>query len=118
MSQYWIEFDVPSNAEWEKRTSVVNFGGIELPCTELFEEMIPFGIDVFFDDEDDVKTADKYSLRVKAAKAACARCPVQEHCLEYALVSGIPYGIWGGATTRERTEIKRRLGNYRASKGN
>jgi WhiB family redox-sensing transcriptional regulator len=39
------------------------------------------------------------------AKAICARCPVQEECLDYA-VEHEPHGIWGGASQRERRRIR------------
>lgn len=113
MSQYWIEFDVSHTEEWWWRTSAPNFDRDDLPCKELYEEMLPFGIDPFFPDD----KYDPFSLEVKAAKAACERCPVQSECLEYALVSNLPDGIWGGTTPHERREIGRRLRKSRAKKG-
>jgi WhiB family redox-sensing transcriptional regulator len=41
------------------------------------------------------------------AKAICARCPVRQACLEYALVNRERDGIWGGATERERRRMIR-----------
>lgn len=41
------------------------------------------------------------------AKAICRACTVREECLEYALVEGIKYGIWGGLSERERRPIRR-----------
>jgi WhiB family redox-sensing transcriptional regulator len=38
----------------------------------------------------------------KAARAICARWPVSEECLAYALESREGYGIWGNASERER----------------
>jgi WhiB family redox-sensing transcriptional regulator len=32
---------------------------------------------------------------------------VREHCLEYALVNGEKFGIWGGMSERERRRIRR-----------
>ncbi len=32
----------------------------------------------------------------------CARCPVREACLEFALGHKFHYGVWGGTTGRER----------------
>ncbi len=40
--------------------------------------------------------------REAAAKRICARCPVQQSCLDHALAADEPYGIWGGLTPRER----------------
>ncbi len=38
----------------------------------------------------------------------CATCPVQEECLDYALMARERYGIWGGTTERERRRLLRR----------
>ena len=42
----------------------------------------------------------------KDAKAICARCPVQEECLEYALANGERFGVWGGKSEKERRRIR------------
>jgi WhiB family redox-sensing transcriptional regulator len=39
------------------------------------------------------------------AKAVCDLCPVRHECLEYALTSRIPYGIFGGQSAYERSLI-------------
>lgn len=36
------------------------------------------------------------------AKAVCARCPVADECLAFALDSARTSGIWGGTTERQR----------------
>lgn len=46
-------------------------------------------------------------LQVAEAKAVCARCPVREQCLTWA-VDALPYGVAGGTTERERAELRRR----------
>jgi WhiB family transcriptional regulator, redox-sensing transcriptional regulator len=64
--------------------------------------------DLFFEastERYEVKTSDE---RQSIAKAVCAKCPVRRECLEYALTHDERYGIWGGATERERRELKRR----------
>lgn len=43
-----------------------------------------------------------------AAKAVCAKCPVKDTCLEHALTNNETFGIWGGASERERRKIRRR----------
>ena len=40
------------------------------------------------------------------ARAACRRCPVQVQCLNYALDNGEKYGMWGGATEKERRGMR------------
>lgn len=42
-----------------------------------------------------------------AAKAICAKCPVQQLCLDYALSHRERDGVWGGATERERRRMIR-----------
>jgi len=43
------------------------------------------------------------------ARQVCARCPVRQTCLEYALINRITHGIWGGLTERERRPLQSRL---------
>ncbi|HVM53380.1 MAG TPA: WhiB family transcriptional regulator [Acidimicrobiales bacterium] len=42
------------------------------------------------------------------AKAVCEQCPVQGPCLDYALDTREPEGVWGGHTFTERRSILRR----------
>ena len=46
--------------------------------------------------------------QAEEAKAVCANCPVRIACLEFAIATNQPYGIWGGANTSERRSIRRR----------
>jgi WhiB family redox-sensing transcriptional regulator len=46
-------------------------------------------------------------IREAKAKAVCASCPVQAHCLDYALENSIKYGIWGGLNEEERAQERR-----------
>ena len=46
--------------------------------------------------------------REAKAKAVCARCPVRDECLEYALRTREPHGIWGGLNEMERRAVLRR----------
>lgn len=43
----------------------------------------------------------------KEAKAYCADCPVKQQCLDYALMNGEKFGIWGGHSERERRKIRK-----------
>ncbi len=47
--------------------------------------------------------------QIAAAKAICARCPVAEQCLDWALLAGESAGIWGGTTPDERRLLRRAL---------
>lgn len=42
-----------------------------------------------------------------SAKKVCQGCIVRDECLEYALVNGEKWGIWGGLSERERRRIRR-----------
>ncbi|MDQ3781538.1 MAG: WhiB family transcriptional regulator [Actinomycetota bacterium] len=46
---------------------------------------------------------------VAPAKAICAICPVREDCLNYAISTNQPEGVWGGMTGPERRRLRRRL---------
>ena len=43
---------------------------------------------------------------VAAAKTICARCPAISECLDWALRTGEPDGVWGGATPLERRRLR------------
>lgn len=43
----------------------------------------------------------------REAKSVCAHCEVKAECLEYALVNGEKFGIWGGLSERERRRLRR-----------
>lgn len=45
--------------------------------------------------------------RIRRAKAICASCPVREDCLEFALATNQPFGIWGGMSERQRADLKK-----------
>ncbi|MFJ3923167.1 WhiB family transcriptional regulator [Streptomyces sp. NPDC090022] len=48
--------------------------------------------------------------RDEAAKRVCARCPVRQACLDHALRTREPYGVWGGLTEEERKALSGRPG--------
>jgi WhiB family redox-sensing transcriptional regulator len=50
------------------------------------------------------------AAEIARAKAICARCSIRQQCLEYALESQQPDGIWGGASEQERRLIVARRG--------
>ena len=51
--------------------------------------------------------------REARAKGVCARCPVTDPCLEFAMETNQKYGIWGGLTDKERASLKRRRARAR-----
>jgi len=48
------------------------------------------------------------ATREAQAKAVCARCPVRQQCLEFALAVREPHGIWGGLNETERKRLWRK----------
>lgn len=46
--------------------------------------------------------------RLSEPKEFCARCPVQQICLEYAIAHGINHGVWGGMSKEERKRERKR----------
>jgi WhiB family transcriptional regulator, redox-sensing transcriptional regulator len=47
-------------------------------------------------------------VQAQRAKAICARCPVRQCCLAFALDTRQEYGIWGGHDEDERRILHRR----------
>jgi len=45
--------------------------------------------------------------QIARARRICADCPVREECLDFALRTQEPAGIWGGTTPEERTRTRR-----------
>jgi WhiB family transcriptional regulator, redox-sensing transcriptional regulator len=43
-----------------------------------------------------------------ATRRACARCPVRQECLDFALADESIVGLWGGTSDAERRELRRR----------
>jgi WhiB family transcriptional regulator, redox-sensing transcriptional regulator len=52
--------------------------------------------------------------QAEQAKAICARCPVRERCLAFAVHNGLDHGVFGGTAERERREIVRRSRHHAA----
>ena len=44
----------------------------------------------------------------ESARQICARCPVRQPCLDYAISHGIVGGIWGGLAERDRRPLRSR----------
>ncbi|MEV0336592.1 WhiB family transcriptional regulator [Nocardia sp. NPDC050717] len=57
-------------------------------------------------DVNDFYDTGQESRKVLAAKKICADCPVLTHCLDHAVTTNEPHGIWGGMTPRERARYR------------
>jgi WhiB family redox-sensing transcriptional regulator len=64
--------------------------------------------DIFFDD--DVEKRDYAPLTITQM---CDRCPVQSHCLGWAIATKQRHGMWGGMTPRGRTKLTRPVDRVR-----
>ena len=51
------------------------------------------------------ESREERAAREQRAKAICLDCAVQTACLEYALGTREPFGIWGGLTEFERKSM-------------
>lgn len=67
---------------------------------------LPYPAIMFFG-LDDCETPVERRTREDQAKEICARCGVKQECLEYAVGTKEPYGIWGGLTEIERKAYQR-----------
>jgi WhiB family redox-sensing transcriptional regulator len=66
---------------------------------------------VLFFGLDDAESPAERRAREERAKQVCATCEVRRDCLEYALTTREPYGIWGGLTELERrARLRSRVG--------
>lgn len=52
-----------------------------------------------------VETKEERLQREGQAKDICAECPVRAQCLEFALTTREPHGIWGGLNETERRQL-------------
>lgn len=51
------------------------------------------------------------------AREVCARCPVRDACLEWAMDAGVEYGVWGGLTGHERKALRAERRRGRVTSG-
>ena len=59
--------------------------------------------DLFFP----VGTTGQALIQIAQAQLVCAKCPVQDECLQFALATNQDSGIWGGTTEEERRKLRR-----------
>jgi len=86
MALAWTLSEVPKPDQWRHRAS----------CRSVDP-------DLFFP----VGTTGLALEQIADAKAVCARCCVQEQCLEYALATNQDSGVWGGTSEEERRALRR-----------
>jgi len=49
-------------------------------------------------------------MKYKVALRTCAACPVRRQCLEFAMDNDVLFGIFGGTTAVERSQLRRFAG--------
>ncbi|HEX9711289.1 MAG TPA: WhiB family transcriptional regulator [Actinomycetota bacterium] len=52
-----------------------------------------------------LENKDERHAREARAKATCARCPVRQACLAFAIATREPHGVWGGMNETERRNV-------------
>jgi WhiB family redox-sensing transcriptional regulator len=57
-----------------------------------------------------VSAAGPSRAETAAAKAVCAGCEVRRECLDFALATRQPYGVWGGTSPEERQVLRTSAG--------
>jgi WhiB family redox-sensing transcriptional regulator len=77
-----------------------------LPDTEWRDRAacLPYPAVLFFG-VDDAESPHEKQAREDQAKSICATCSVRRECLDHALTTREPYGIWGGLTEVERKAL-------------
>lgn len=58
--------------------------------------------DIFFMDDKDEPNYN--AVKTEIARSICNQCPIQKHCLEFAIKEEME-GVWGGTTTKERNAV-------------
>lgn len=65
--------------------------------------------ELFFSQRGDAGHPAAVQLRIDEAKAICARCPLKDPCLAYAITFDVE-GTWGGSTLKERNRLRKNNG--------
>jgi len=55
------------------------------------------------------------ATRIKMGKKICETCDIKPDCLQYALDNNMSSGVWGGLSSSERNELKRKTSRPRRS---
>jgi len=75
--------------------------------------VLSLGFDLSWQDEANCRGANadlffpERGASTRSAKAICRECEVRAACLEFAIVTGEKFGIWGGMSERERRRVRR-----------
>jgi len=83
--------------KWDELNDAIDEAPVRIPCRESDP-------DAWFPSEENPKGGWRY----QAPKKLCQKCPVQNLCLEFALINDEIDGLWGGMTPKERKQLRRR----------
>jgi len=99
----------PGHAPWgTEATEPDPWDAGRRPDVSWQDKAICAGIDTLLFFGPDGESRPERQIREAKAKAVCASCPVQAHCLDDALENSIKHGIWGGLNEEERARERRR----------
>lgn len=82
--------------KWDELNDAIDEAQVRISCRESDP-------DAWFPEKDST-IGNKYTL----AQRVCAKCPVRDLCLEFALVNEEQHGVWGGMTPKERQRLRGR----------
>lgn len=74
-------------------------------CSSMPERLY----DAIFFGEEELLEPGMRIVAVNAARRICAACPVARQCLTQALTEDDRYGVWGGASGRQRTRMRKAI---------
>jgi WhiB family redox-sensing transcriptional regulator len=59
------------------------------------------GTDLFYPEKAEATIA-------QTARRICGMCPVRDACLDEAMTTHEPHGVWGGLTAHERAQLRKK----------
>lgn len=83
---------------WDELNKAIDNSPVAPPCTNF--------PDLFFGD----LTTGTAHADTRMAKKMCQRCPIINDCLTYALRANEHDGVWGGTTSIERKNLRKKHG--------
>lgn len=89
-------------AQHPRRPRTAPCVAVVLPRLEATPEWMAVGACRFVDP--DLFYSERNNL-TRDPKRVCARCAVAEQCLQWALITDEPHGIWGGQSAGERKSL-------------
>lgn len=87
--------------KWVALAEAIDQAPIVVPCQNTDP-------DLWFGDSNlNGYTGNERGFNYSDARKLCNMCPVKDLCLDYALANREEFGMWGGKSPRERSDILR-----------